>query len=319
MQLAQHPWLHEFPGSARAPSAPCNEPPSRETEIAARARSSARSVGERPIALVDAATLIGERRLDPRTDRRVATRMTFARVWRSIVRTEVEPDEEALAAGDDLEPRTRSELMCRALNLALAALCLALLLPLLLLLALGVKLSSRGPVLYTQSRVGLDRRWRRTLHLRDRRRVDLGGKAFTIYKFRSMRSDAESSTGAVWARAHDPRVTPFGRFLRKYHLDELPQLVNVVRGDMNFVGPRPERPSIAAQLRADIQGYALRQRVKPGITGLAQIHLRYDASIDDVRRKVRYDVVYLQRQSLWLDLWILLRTAPAVLSSARGW
>jgi lipopolysaccharide/colanic/teichoic acid biosynthesis glycosyltransferase len=207
----------------------------------------------------------------------------------------------------------------RALNILLAVLALVLALPVLLLIALAVKLSSRGPVLYTQERVGLDRRVRGRSELNHNRRRDLGGRPFTIYKFRTMRVDAESQSGAVWAQQDDPRVTPIGRVLRQYRLDELPQLLNVLRGEMNIVGPRPERPGIFAELRTHIAEYPLRQRAKPGITGLAQISQQYDSSIDDVRNKVRYDLEYIRRQSVREDLRIMLRTVPVVLFRRGGW
>jgi lipopolysaccharide/colanic/teichoic acid biosynthesis glycosyltransferase len=204
-------------------------------------------------------------------------------------------------------------------NVLLATLLLLLALPVLLLIALLVKLTSRGPVLYTQERVGLDRRQpSRSLH-NHRRHQDLGGAPFTIYKFRTMWVDAERESGAVWARQRDPRVTPLGRLLRQYRLDELPQLLNVLRGEMNLVGPRPERPSIFAELREHIAEYPLRQRAKPGITGLAQINHHYDRSIDDVRTKVHYDLEYIRRRSLREDLRIMLRTIPVVLFRRGGW
>ena len=158
----------------------------------------------------------------------------------------------------------------------------------LLIVALLVKLTSRGPVFYTQERVGLDRRAARAPAPEPPARSrDLGGRPFTIYKFRTMRVDAEQHSGAVWAQQQDPRVTPVGRLLRQYRLDELPQLLNVLKGEMNIVGPRPERPTIFAELREHIAEYPLRQRAKPGITGLAQINHHYDRSIDDVRTKVQ--------------------------------
>jgi lipopolysaccharide/colanic/teichoic acid biosynthesis glycosyltransferase len=204
-------------------------------------------------------------------------------------------------------------------NFTLGVIGLVALSPLLLLIGIVVKLTSRGPILYTQTRVGIDRRWRATLPINERRLQNLGGTAFTIYKFRSMRVNAEGRNGAVWATVNDPRVTLVGRFLRKFRLDELPQLINVVRGDMNLVGPRPERPSIVARLREDIPEYHLRQRVKPGITGLAQINRHYDSCLDDVRAKVHYDLEYLRRQSLAQDALILLKTVPAVAVKIRGW
>jgi len=131
--------------------------------------------------------------------------------------------------------------------------------------------------------------------------------------------NAEGKSGAVWATVNDPRVTPLGRFMRKFRIDEWPQLINVVRGDMNVVGPRPERPSIVARLREDIREYPMRQRVKPGITGLAQINLSYDSCLDDVRAKVRYDLEYLRRQSLLEDLVIMAKTVPTMVLKIRGW
>ncbi|MDQ2683084.1 MAG: sugar transferase, partial [Chloroflexota bacterium] len=148
----------------------------------------------------------------------------------------------------------------RAINFLIAAIALFLALPLLLLIAVAIKLTSRGPVLYTQERVGLGRRVTGTGPDDPRRVRDLGGRPFTIYKFRTMRVDAEAQSGAVWATQNDPRVTPVGRFLRQYRLDEIPQLLNVMRGEMNIVGPRPERPTIFAELREHIKEYPLRQR-----------------------------------------------------------
>jgi lipopolysaccharide/colanic/teichoic acid biosynthesis glycosyltransferase len=207
----------------------------------------------------------------------------------------------------------------RVMNVIIAGLALFVALPLLLLIALAIKLTSRGPVLYTQERIGLDRRTPGTDADNRHRTRDLGGRPFTMYKFRTMWTDAERVTGAVWATQDDPRITPVGRFLRQYRLDEIPQLLNVMRGEMNIVGPRPERPTIFAELREHIAEYPLRQRAKPGITGLAQIHHHYDRSVDDVRTKVRYDLEYIRRQSLWEDLRIMLRTIPVVLFRRGGW
>jgi lipopolysaccharide/colanic/teichoic acid biosynthesis glycosyltransferase len=216
-------------------------------------------------------------------------------------------------------PRERNEKASRLLNLAIATVALVVTLPLLVLLALIVKLTSRGPILYAQTRVGLDRRWRSTLALHERRLEDLGGQVFTIYKFRTMRVDAERGSGAVWAQENDPRVTRVGKYMRILRLDEVPQFWNVVRGDMNIVGPRPERPSIVSRLREDIPEYQCRHRVKPGITGLAQINQNYDACIDDVRSKVGWDLRYLREQGVWTDFVILVRTLPSVLLKYRGW
>ena len=147
----------------------------------------------------------------------------------------------------------------------------------------------------------------------DRRLQDLGGQVFSIYKFRSMFTNAEQRSGAVWAVREDPRVTPIGRFLRQFRLDELPQLINVIKGDMNIVGPRPERPSIFLRLCNDIAEYPMRQRSKPGLTGWAQINQSYDASIDDVRRKVAFDLQYIERQGLAVDMSIMLKTLPVMI------
>ena len=216
-------------------------------------------------------------------------------------------------------PRERNEALSRALNFTIAAIALILASPLLILLAIGVKLTSRGPILYAQTRVGLDRRWRSTLALHERRLEDFGGQVFTIYKFRTMRVDAERGSGAVWAKENDPRVTTLGKYMRILRLDEIPQFWNVLLGDMNVVGPRPERPSIVSRLREDIPEYQSRHRVKPGITGLAQINQQYDACMDDVRSKVGWDMTYIREQGIWTDLVILLRTVPAVLLKYRGW
>ena len=218
-----------------------------------------------------------------------------------------------------VEPRPRSEAVSRAVNFTLALVALVVLAPVLLLVALAIRLTSPGPVLYTQVRVGQDRRGRRGAATDDRRRADYGGRPFTIYKFRSMRVDAEADGQAVWARADDDRVTPVGRVLRRSRLDELPQLFNVLRGEMNIVGPRPERPCIFARLRNDIAEYPLRQLAKPGITGWAQINHTYDTCVEDVRTKVRYDLEYLQRQSLVEDLKIMAMTVPVMIFRKGGW
>ena len=215
-------------------------------------------------------------------------------------------------------PRERDELVSRVLNVAVAAVALVLLAPVFALVALAIALTSRGPVIYSQIRVGMDRRWRYA-RAYDRRTFDHGGKLFKMYKFRTMRDDAEPDGRAVWASRCDPRVTLVGRFLRTTRLDELPQLWNVIRGDMNIVGPRPERPSIFAELRKDIPEYPLRQRVKPGITGWAQINRSYDACIEDVRQKVQLDLEYVRRQGVFEDLRIMSMTLPVMLFRRGGW
>jgi lipopolysaccharide/colanic/teichoic acid biosynthesis glycosyltransferase len=207
----------------------------------------------------------------------------------------------------EIQPAEQSDLgyagwFQRSLNVIIAAAALLLLLPLFALIALLVWLTSPGPVLYTQIRVGQDRRLPVDGSQNHRRERDLGGRPFTIYKFRTMRVDAEHHSGAVWAR-----------------LDELPQLLNVLKGEMNIVGPRPERPTIFAELREHIAEYPLRQRAKPGITGLAQINHHYDRSLEDVRTKVHYDLEYIRRQSVSEDFRIMLKTLPVILLRRGGW
>jgi len=165
--------------------------------------------------------------------------------------------------------------------------------PLLGLIGLAIKLESKGGVLYAQERVGRF------------------GEPFPMYKFRTMIVDAEAATGPVWASADDEdlRVTRVGGFLRRTHLDELPQLLNVLMGEMSLVGPRPERPCFVEELDRALHSYDKRLFVKPGITGLAQVHYRYDQSVNDVRRKLRFDLLYVRRMCLMLDLRILAWTA----------
>ena len=214
-------------------------------------------------------------------------------------------------------PARRHDQAQRLLNIVVAIIGLILTAPLLVIIACLVKLTSRGPILYTQTRVGIDRRrgsggnWRRS--------VDYGGRLFTIYKFRTMTTRAENADAQVWAQPNDARVTAIGRVLRKYRLDELPQLVNVLKGDMNVVGPRPEQPKIFMQLRDQIERYPERQRVLPGITGWAQVNLSYDQNLDDVRRKVKLDLEYAARVSAMEDLRIMLQTIPVMLFRRGGW
>lgn len=202
--------------------------------------------------------------------------------------------------------------------MAVAGVMLIACAPLMLLIAALIKLTSRGPVLYVQPRVGLNRRGNRLRMNISRRRVDLGGKPFFMYKFRTMY--VHSTNGKeTWARPGDPRVTTIGRILRDYRLDELPQLVNVLRGDMNLVGPRPEQPTIFAQLREHVERYAERQSVLPGITGWAQVNQNYDRCVDDVRRKLSFDLDYIERRSVREDLRIILRTVPVVVFRQGAW
>jgi lipopolysaccharide/colanic/teichoic acid biosynthesis glycosyltransferase len=223
---------------------------------------------------------------------------------------------EGAAVGYDRSSQ-HPEWMHRSLNVAVAGVALVVLFPFILLIAILIKLSSPGPVFYTQTRVGLDRRGYRADRQKTRREEDLGGRVFTIYKFRSMRVDAEVGGEAVWASKDDPRITGIGALLRATRMDEFPQLWNVLRGEMNVVGPRPERPSIFLSLRTQVENYHLRQRVKPGITGWAQINQAYDSCIEDVKNKVALDLEYIANRSLWLDLKIMLHT-PLVMIGRKG-
>ena len=205
----------------------------------------------------------------------------------------------------------------RVLNVIVAGIGIVISAPLMATIALVVKLTSKGPVFYHQTRVGLDRRSPFSDRSDRRRVIDLGGKPFTIYKFRTMQ--ARSDGRQVWASPSDSRITRVGRILRQFRLEELPQLVNVLKGDMNVVGPRPEQPRIFADLKDQVHRYSERQRVRPGITGWAQINHHYDESIDDVRRKVAFDLEYISRQSLSQDIKIMLLTAPAMVLRKGAW
>ncbi len=192
-----------------------------------------------------------------------------------------------------------NELLKRMLDLFAGAVGLLLSLPLLLPIAIAIRLDSKGPVLYRQTRVG---------------RTD---KCFELLKFRSMRADAERLNGAQWATENDSRITRVGRFLRKYRLDELPQFWNVIRGDMSFVGPRPERPVFVEELRRIIPYYDERHSVRPGITGWAQVQFSYGASVEDALGKLEYDLFYLKNMSVLFDLAIIFQTVRIVIG-ARG-
>jgi len=160
--------------------------------------------------------------------------------------------------------------------------------------AICTKLTSPGPIFYKQERVGQH------------------GKIIVIWKFRTMRQDAEQHTGPIWARENDERITRFGRFLRKIRFDELPQLINVLNGDMSFIGPRPERPYFINQFKEKFPFYIMRLQVKPGITGWAQVHVNYDRTIDDVTAKLQHDAYYIDHMSLILELKIILKTFKTV-------
>ena len=204
------------------------------------------------------------------------------------------------------------EAAIRILNIIVASVGVIATAPLSLVIAALIKLTSRGPVFYVQTRVGVDRRGSRRSGVANcRRQTDSGGRPFRIYKFRTMTTDSEVN-GQQWATQNDPRVTRVGKVLRKYRLDELPQLLNVIRGEMNVVGPRPEQPKLFEELREKIDGYQGRQRTLPGITGWAQINLAYDTSLDDVQRKVQYDLEYISQRSLKKDLEIMAKTLPVM-------
>ncbi len=183
----------------------------------------------------------------------------------------------------------------RVTDIFLSAVSLLVLSPIMLLIALLIKIDSNGPIFYKQKRIGLR------------------GKQFLLYKFRSMIADAEKYTGPVWAKKNDWRITRMGKIMRPFRLDELPQLFNVLAGDMSFVGPRPERPHFVAQFIEKIPLYRLRHTVLPGITGLAQVKYSYDQTIEDVKKKLIYDLEYINNISLRLDLKIFLKTILTVI------
>jgi sugar transferase (PEP-CTERM system associated) len=188
----------------------------------------------------------------------------------------------------------------RLFDLVSAGIGLILALPIMALVAIAVRVSSRGPIFYHQQRVGQR------------------GRVFFVHKFRSMRWDAESTTGAVWAKPDDDRVTSAGRLLRRTRLDELPQLWNVLSGHMSMVGPRPERPEFVSSLTREIPFYGQRHTVRPGLTGWAQVRYTYGASVEDAMEKLQYDLFYIKNQSLALDLFIIVKTVKTVLMQRGG-
>lgn len=185
----------------------------------------------------------------------------------------------------------------RVLDIVTAAIGLVVAFPVIGFTALIIKIVSPGPIFFKQERVGWE------------------GEVFDIYKIRTMRVDAEKYTGPVWAKEDDPRLIKFGKIIRKLHIDELPQLYNVLKGDMSIVGPRPERPVFVEKLSEEIIDYKKRVNVRPGITGLAQVRHKYDETIADVRKKVKYDLLYIREMCFMVDLRILART---VIVAARG-
>lgn len=186
----------------------------------------------------------------------------------------------------------------RLMDMLVALIVLVVGLPIWILTGIGIRLTSSGPAIYRQTRIGRH------------------GRPFTMYKFRTMKENAEADTGPVWATEADPRYTPIGRWLRKTRLDEIPQFWNVLKGEMSLVGPRPERPYFVDKLALEIPLYNRRHRVKPGITGWAQVKWKYDSSLEDVRQKVKYDLFYIENMSLKRDLQILFRTIYTALRGA---
>jgi exopolysaccharide biosynthesis polyprenyl glycosylphosphotransferase len=188
-----------------------------------------------------------------------------------------------------------TEIVKRLSDILIGCVMLILMLPIMVLTALAIKIDSRGPIFYRQQRIGAF------------------DKPFALFKFRSMRADAEAGGNPIWAQRYDPRVTRVGRFIRTTRIDELPQLVNVLRGEMSLVGPRPERPHFVEQLSRAVPFYRQRSYVKPGLTGWAQVNFPYGASVEDAREKLSYDLYYVKRRSVLLDASILLSTIRVVL------
>lgn len=221
----------------------------------------------------------------------------YERVCGRVCLTEIRPSH--LIYSGELGPGSGSLMYQTAINGIAAVIGLVVFSPIMLLTALAVRLSSPGPVLYRQVRVGLN------------------GAPFTLYKFRSMRADAEAGTGAVWASKEDPRATPVGKIIRKIRFDELPQLFNVLKGEMSIVGPRPERPEFVKTLTERIPYYRQRHCILPGITGWAQINYKYGDTLEDTVTKLEYDLYYIKNMTLGLDLYIVFHTVKAMLLS-RG-
>ena len=221
----------------------------------------------------------------------------YERVCGRVCVKELRPSQ--LIYSGELGPRRQTLLYQSLSNVVVAAIGAIVSAPVMLVVALAVRLSSPGPVLYRQIRVGMN------------------GVSFTLYKFRSMRADAEAESGAVWASKDDPRVTRVGRIIRKLRLDELPQLFNVLKGEMSIVGPRPERPEFVKTLSSRIPYYRQRHCVRPGITGWAQINYKYSENLEDTIEKLEYDLFYIKNMSIGLDTYIIFHTLKIMLLS-RG-
>jgi len=242
-----------------------------------------RTDGERATMMIKVETPVVQGRIVP----------LHPRAGRSAVAVPMPPEVKAAAHVVAQTPK-RVEFLIRLLDIVGSLIILALALPVMIVAGVLIKVTSAGQVFYKQERVGQ------------------GGRLFTLYKFRTMIDDAEKHMGPVWASPDDDRVTPVGRILRRMHLDELPQLLNTLRGDMSLVGPRPERPFFVERHKA-LQG--VRLAVKPGLTGLAQVRSCYDLK---PAHKVRYDYLYIQNRCLLLNLYILLQTIPALFAK-KGW
>jgi lipopolysaccharide/colanic/teichoic acid biosynthesis glycosyltransferase len=222
-----------------------------------------------------------------------------------LVPATIRPPQFASATPASLESTSTFDDVCtpawyvpvkRCFDFFAALVLLVIAAPILIVGAVMVKLTSRGPAFYRQVRVGLD------------------GQNFTLLKLRTMRHNAEAETGPVWSTGNDPRVTPLGELLRRTHIDEFPQLLNVALGQMSLVGPRPERPEFVARLDREVPQYQERLKVRPGITGLAQMRLPPDSNVESVRRKVVHDIYYVQHASPWLDFKLLCMTAWRLVS-----
>jgi sugar transferase (PEP-CTERM system associated) len=241
--------------------------------------------GKLPIEELLEAKLQGVRIEEPET--------TYERLTGKIMLDELKPS--WLIFSDGFRARKLTRAVKRAVDVLLAIVGMVLAAPLMALTAIAVRLDTPGPVVYAQERVGEH------------------GRTFMVYKFRSMRTDAEQPGKPIWARDRDDRITRVGRFIRKTRLDELPQLWNVMRGDMSFVGPRPERPFFVEQLAREIPFYLQRHSVKPGLTGWAQVKYQYGSTVEDAMEKLRYDLYYIKHLSVFFDLTIVFDTVKVVL------
>jgi sugar transferase (PEP-CTERM system associated) len=225
-------------------------------------------------------------------------RIEEATSWLEKISGRIEVDQlypSWLIFADGFRFSTSFNLMRRALSMLVSLMLLLVVLPFLPFVILAIKLDSKGPVLYRQKRVGR------------------AGNIFFCYKFRTMRQDAEADTGPTWAGDDDPRITRFGKFLRSSRIDEIPQLWCVFKGDMGFVGPRPERPEFVEWLTKEIPYYGVRHAVRPGITGWAQVRYKYGNTVEDAKQKLQYDLFYIKNASLGLDILIMFQTIKIVL------